>query len=120
MKKILITEDDALMAEIYSSSFERDGYSVEVVSDGISAVQRVTQDPPDLVLLDLMLPQLNGVEVLKRIRGLEATRRIPVVVLSNSYADALGLEAARAGATRLLSKNAVTPRRLLAEVRSLL
>ncbi len=115
MKRILITEDDALMAEIYRDSFEREGFSTEIASDGAVAIQRLKGNPPDLVLLDLMMPNVNGVEVLKHIRAQESTRSLPVIVMSNALAGVLGQQAARAGATRLFAKNACCPRRLVKE-----
>lgn len=120
MKKILITEDDALMAEIYRDSFEREGFSAEVALDGAIAIERLKGNPPDLVLLDLMMPNVNGVEVLKHIRAHESTRSLPVIVMSNALAGALGQQAASAGATRLFAKNACGPKRLVKEVRDVL
>ena len=116
MKRILITEDDALMAEIYRDSFEREGFSAEIASDGAVAIQRLKGNPPDLVLLDLMMPNVNGVEVLQHIRAQESTRSLPVIVMSNALAGVLGQQAAKAGATRLFTKNACGPRRLVKEV----
>src|SRR4051812_34893497 len=120
MKKILITEDDSLMAEIYRDNFEGEGFAAEVACDGAVALQRLKINPPDVVLLDLMLPSVNGVEVLKHIRANEATRLIPVIVMSNAFASALGKEAAQAGATKLLAKNACGPKKLIEEVRNVL
>lgn len=120
MKKILITEDDALMAEIYRDSFEREGFSAEIASDGAVAIERLKGNPPDLVLLDLMMPNVNGVEVLKHIRAQESTRSLPVIVMSNALAGHLGQQAASAGATRLFAKNACGPKRLVKEVRDVL
>src|SRR5579864_3133020 len=99
MKRILITEDDPLMAVIYRDTFEREGFNAEIASDGNIAVQRLKGNPPDLVLLDLMMPGLNGVEVLKYIRSHELTRALPVIVMSNAFAGPLGQEAAAVGAT---------------------
>lgn len=120
MKKILITEDDALMAEIYRDSFEREGFSVEIASDGAIAIQRLKGNPPDLVLLDLMMPNVNGVEVLRHIRAQEATRALPVIVMSNALAGAMGQQAAAAGATRMFAKNTCGPRLLVMEARDVL
>src|SRR5215469_13380912 len=120
MKRILITEDDALMAEIYRDSFEKEGFSAEIASDGAVAIQRLKGNPPDLVLLDLMMPNVNGVEVLKHIRAQESTRSLPVIVMSNALAGNLGQQAASAGATRLFAKNACGPKRLVKEVREVL
>jgi CheY-like chemotaxis protein len=120
MTRILITEDDPLMAEIYRDNFDGEGFSAEIASDGLIAIQRLKQNPPDLVLLDLMLPKLNGVEVLKFIRSQEATRSVPVIVMSNAYASELGDQARAAGATKCLPKNGCGPKRMLEEVRDAL
>lgn len=120
MKRILITEDDPLMAVIYRDTFEREGFSAEIAEDGNIALQRLKGNPPDLVLLDLMMPGLNGVEVLKYIRAQESTSTLPVIVMSNAFAGPLGQEAAAAGATRIFAKNAFGPRRVVNEIRSLL
>jgi CheY-like chemotaxis protein len=120
MKRVLITEDDGLIAEIYRDSFEREGFSAEIASDGAIAIQRLKGNPPDIVLLDLMMPNVNGVEVLKYIRSQPALEKLPVIVMSNAFAGALGREAAVAGATKMFAKNSCGPKRLVKEVRDLL
>jgi CheY-like chemotaxis protein len=120
MKRVLITEDDGLIAEIYRDSFEREGFSAEVARDGAIAIQRLKENPPDIVLLDLMMPNVNGVEVLKFIRTQPALKTLPVIVMSNAFAGALGREAAVAGATRMFAKNACGPKKLVSEVREVL
>src|SRR5215472_10496746 len=101
MKRILITEDDPLMAVIYRDTFEREGFSAEIAEDGSVAIQRLKGNPPDLVLLDLMMPNVNGVEVLRHIRAQESTRTLPVIVMTNALAGPLGQQAMAAGATKL-------------------
>src|SRR5262249_5519787 len=107
---------DALMAEIYRDSFEREGFSAEVASDGAIAIQRLSGNPPDIVLLALMMPKFNGIELLKYIRSKESTRTLPVIVMSNACAGALRHQAAAAGATRMIAKNAGGTRGLIKEV----
>ena len=120
MKRVLITEDDGLIAAIYRDSFEKEGFSAEVASDGAIAIQRLKGNPPDVVVLDLMLPNVNGVEVLKFIRSEQKLEGLPVIVMSNAFAGELGKEAAAAGATKIFAKNACGPKRLMKEVRELL
>jgi CheY-like chemotaxis protein len=119
MKRVLITEDDGLIAEIYRDSFDREGFSVEIASDGAIAIQRLKENPPDIVLLDLMMPNVNGVEVLKYIRSQESLKTLPVVVMSNAFAGSMGREASLAGATRMFAKNSCGPKRLVKEVRDI-
>jgi CheY-like chemotaxis protein len=120
MKRVLITEDDGLIAAIYRDSFEKEGFSAEVAPDGVVAIQRLKGNPPDVVVLDLMLPNVNGVEVLKYIRSQQRLEGLPVIVMSNAFAGALGREATAAGATKIFAKNACGPKRLMKEVRDLL
>ena len=60
--RVLVVDDDPTVSEVVSLYLEREGYEVEVVSDGLVAVERATADPPDLVVLDLMLPGIDGLE----------------------------------------------------------
>ncbi len=120
MKRVLITEDDGLIAEIYRDSFEREGFSAEVASDGAIAIQRLKGNPPDVVVLDLMMPNVNGLDVLKHIRSESKLKSLPVIVMSNAFASAVGREAAAAGATKMFAKNGCSPKRLVKEVRDLL
>src|SRR6185312_15389056 len=109
----------ALIAGIYRDSFDREGFSAEVAHDGAVAIQRLKENPPDIVLLDLMMPNVNGIEVLKYIRSQESLKTLPVVVMSNAFAGALGREASAAGATKMFAKNSCGPRRLVKEVRDI-
>src|ERR1043166_7478950 len=120
MKKVLITEDDSLMVEIYRDCFESKGFNAEIAADGAVAIQRLKQNPPDIVVLDLMLPNVNGVEVLKHIRSQEKLRDMPVIVMSNAFAGPLGQQAAAEGATKLFAKNTFGPKHLVEEVQKLL
>ena len=120
MKKILITEDDQLMATICQEKFQSEGFEVAVARDGHAAIHQLRISPPDIVLLDLMLPEVNGVEVLQFIRSQKSLRHLPVIVLSNSHVGNLVQAAWRAGANRCLTKSNCTPRRLVEEVRSTL
>ena len=67
--QVLIVEDDPTVAEVLSRFLRREGYRVEVANDGLVGLQRALSDPPDLVILDLMLPGLGGLEVCRRLRA---------------------------------------------------
>jgi DNA-binding response OmpR family regulator len=85
--RILLIEDDRFIADMYRIKLESEGWNVEVASDGEAGLKRALQDPPSLVLLDLLLPRMDGIEVLRQIRAADETRTVPVLILSN----ALGL-----------------------------
>jgi DNA-binding response OmpR family regulator len=120
MKKILIIEDDRLVANVYRNKFAVDHYEAEIAADGESGIQMVGQMRPDLVLLDLMLPKMSGVDVLKKIRAHADMKQLPVIVFSNTYLTHIVQEAWKAGATKCLSKANCTPKQVLEVVHSLL
>jgi len=113
MKKILIIEDDKIVANIYGNKFRNEGFHVEFAADGLAGLDMVSKVEPDLVMLDLMLPKLSGVEVIKGVRAQDKFVNLPIVVFSNSYLSNLVQEAWKAGATKCLSKADSTPKHLI-------
>jgi len=112
MKKILIVEDDQLVATAYKKRFREAGYEVEWAPDGLEGIKMVGTLKPDVVLLDLLMPRLDGIEVLKYIRSHPDLKNLPVVVFSNSYMTNLVESAWRAGADQCLMKASTTPAQL--------
>lgn len=113
MKKILIIEDDPVVAHIYRSRMEKEGFAVEVCADGQSGYYALYDMKPDALLLDLMLPKLNGIELLKKIRAVREFEKLPVVVLTNAYVANMIHEAFTAGASGVFNKSSVTPRQII-------
>jgi len=118
---ILLVEDDRLMADMYRFQLEREGYKVEVAFDGKQGLNAIRTSRPDLVLLDVRLPIMEGFEILEQLQTAPLeVQRIPVVILSN-YGDARmisrGLEL---GARDYLVKSATTPTILAAKIKNLL
>jgi len=121
MPKILITEDDQFVANICRGKFQREGFEVLMAANGTAAIEILERDRPDAVVLDLMLPEVDGISVLQFIRSQENLRRLPVIVLSNStYFSGLAQSAWTAGATNFLNKSDHGPDELVKEVRGLL
>src|SRR6058998_3983688 len=112
MKKMLIIEDDVIVGHIYLRKFQGEGFQVELAGDGESGLAATLKSKPDVVILDLMLPKLSGVEVLKKLRTEPTTRDLPVVVLSNAYMSSLVQEAKQAGANYCVIKANCTPKQL--------
>ncbi len=114
--RVLIIEDDATVAEVVGRYLSREGYEVEIATDGASGLERALADPPELVVLDLMLPRLGGLEVCRRIR---AAAPVPVIILT-----ALGEEADRIVGLELGADDYVakpfSPRELTARVKAVL
>jgi CheY-like chemotaxis protein len=119
MKRILIIEDDQLVANIYRNKFAGDGYQVEIASDGQAGLDHLKQFKPDAVILDLMLPRIAGVEVMKQVRADPDYRNLPIVAYSNTCKANMVKDAWQAGATRCLSKANCSPNQLLDVVRGL-
>jgi two-component system, OmpR family, phosphate regulon response regulator PhoB len=83
LPKILVVEDETFLVKIYSIKLKKEGFDVHIAMDGEEAVKMAAEVNPDLILLDLILPKLNGFEALEKIRAQEATKKTPVIVLSN-------------------------------------
>jgi DNA-binding response OmpR family regulator len=98
-KKILIIEDDPIVAHIYRTRLEKEGYEVEICADGQAGFYRIHEFHPDGVLLDLMLPKMNGVEILKKIRAQSQFNKTPIIVFTNAYVPNMIHESFQAGAT---------------------
>jgi DNA-binding response OmpR family regulator len=118
MKKLLIVEDDQIVANIYRNKFSVDGFQVEVASDGIVGMELLQSFRPDAVVMDLMLPNMTGVELMKSIRAHSDFRELPVIVFSNTYLTNMVQEAWKAGATKCLSKANCTPKQVIEVVRN--
>src|SRR5690606_3511942 len=118
--KILIVDDDMILASIYRKKFQDAKFIVDVAGSGQAALLKISQDVPDVVLLDLMLGDMNGVEILEALRMNESTRKLPVIVFSNVFLGDLMEQAARAGATKCLSKSGCPPYRVIDEVQNAL
>jgi CheY-like chemotaxis protein len=120
MTRILIIEDDPLIARVYGSKYGSAGFETSIAEDGERGLELLETFTPDLVHLDLMVPKVNGVEVVKRIRSHPQLKTLPVIVLSNTYQNHLMRSVMAAGATELVSKATCTPKMMLEIVEKLL
>lgn len=121
MAKILIIDDDSLLVRMYQKKFENDGYIVATADDGETALQRVQELKPDLILLDIMMPKMNGLQVLAVLKENKETSNIPIILLTNvggSDEDAQrGLEM---GAVAYLVKASNRPKAVVEKVKEIL
>ncbi|MEU1789554.1 response regulator transcription factor [Streptomyces sparsogenes] len=116
MKRVLVVDDDPTVSEVVAGYLDRAGFAVDVAADGPTAVARASARPPDLVVLDLMLPGMDGLEVCRRLR---AAGPLPVVMLTargDEEDRVLGLEV---GADDYVTKP-FSPRELVLRVESVL
>lgn len=80
---VLLVEDDPLLIRSYQQKFIKDGYKVTTAFDGESALTQVIKERPDIILLDMAMPRMDGVKVLKTLKGDDKTKDIPVIILTN-------------------------------------
>lgn len=113
---ILLIEDEASFRHIYGDVLRADGYEIIEAEDGVRGWKLVKEKKPDLVLLDLVLPKLQGMEVLKKIRSDEETREIPVVILSVLGTQEDIRKGLEAGANDYTVKGFYTPREILSKI----
>jgi chemosensory pili system protein ChpA (sensor histidine kinase/response regulator) len=120
VKTILFVEDSEVEMLAYRSMLERAGYCVQTAKDGLEAMRVLHNIVPDLVLLDLVLPKFDGVEVLKFIRSNAGLKNVPVIIFStNSIIDSQD-EPLLEGATRRLLKSQCSPPLMLLTIREAL
>lgn len=103
-KKIVLADDEQFIAIAYKDGLERAGYDITVAHDGAEALEAVKNVKPDLVLLDLIMPKLNGFEVLKAIKADDTLKDIPVIILSNLSQPTDETEARQTGALDFIVK----------------
>jgi CheY-like chemotaxis protein len=120
MAKILLVEDEELLRKIYRKKLELGNFEVEIAADGEEGLATARRFKPDLILLDIIMPKLNGIEVLKKIKADPLINWIPVVMLTNLATGAAIQECLEAGALGYIIKSDWTPSKLLGEVKKFL
>ncbi len=110
--RVLLVEDDPEVAQMYRLKLELDGYCVDVARDGVQALRMATDDPPDILFLDIRLPKMDGLGVLEALREDHRTQRLPVVILSNYSERELVERGLKLGALDYLIKSQTTPARV--------
>lgn len=116
MSTMLVVEDDRTIAEVVAYQLQREGHTATIASDGIEALERLREGPYDLIILDLMLPRLSGLDVLRMLRRDSAT---PVIILSAREGDADQVSALDLGADDYITKP-FSIEALMARIRALL
>lgn len=112
MQKIAIIEDDTAIAQMYRIKFEAEGYSVDTAENGQLGLALLEKMKPDIVLLDLMMPVMNGDELLEKLRATSWGKAIKVVVLTNSGEQEIPGKIQKLGVTAVILKAAMTPRQV--------
>jgi len=120
MAKVLIIDDDQTMQALYQRVFVLEGFEVEVADGGVIGLQKAASFSPDIILLDMMMPVVNGLEVLGKLKGDEMLKDIPVIVMSNYSELDITTHAMQLGASQYFIKSNIEPVALVGIVRTTL
>ncbi|MDO8436194.1 MAG: response regulator [bacterium] len=118
--KILLIEDDPFLIDIYTTKLKEKGFKVSVAVDGQEAIRKVDEENPDLALLDIVLPQLDGWEILRKIKSNPKSKDLKVIILSNLGQKEEVEKGLRLGATKYLIKAHYTASEVVAEINKIL
>jgi DNA-binding response OmpR family regulator len=115
--KIMLVEDDSFVVDIYQTKLSQEGYEVIQAENGIEAIKKLEKEIPDMILLDIIMPYVDGLQVLKKIKSDERLKNVPVILLTNlsqkeDINDGLGL-----GADDYLIKSHFTPSEVLEKIK---
>jgi DNA-binding response OmpR family regulator len=119
-KKILIVEDDKFLRELISRKLQKEGYEIVQAADGEEGEKKIKETKPDLILLDLILPGIDGFEVLSRIKQDPTVASIPVVILSNLGQKEEIEKGLKLGAVDYLVKAHFTPAEIVEKIKVIL
>ncbi len=120
MSKILIVEDDSFLQGLEANKLKKEGYEIITASSGDEAMQKINEAGISLVLLDLVLPNFDGFQVLEKIRSTEGIKSLPVIVFSNLSEDKDIKRAESLGATDFLVKSNFTLDELVERIKTVL
>jgi len=118
--KVLIVDDDAFLSGIYATKLELDGFAVVSARDGDEGLKAALKEIPDLILLDVLMPKLDGFEVLKRLKAEETTKHIPVIMLTNLGQKEDVEKGLQEGAADYLIKAHFVPAEAVAKIKKVL
>ncbi|MBI2596141.1 response regulator [Candidatus Daviesbacteria bacterium] len=119
-KKVFIIEDQSFIAELYAGQLTKAGFLVKIAGDGKTGLAQLSQENFDILLLDILLPDLNGLEVLRQIRVKKINPQMVVLLLTNLGQDTIIQEAFALGANGYLIKATLTPFQVVDEVKNAL
>jgi len=108
-RTILLAEDDVVLQEMYKERLLAEGYSVDLAKDGLEALSKIASTTPDLMILDVMMPNLNGIDVLKKIKAQDKTKNIPIIVATALVQDMTEIKKMLSEQDSYLIKSEVMP-----------
>ena len=120
MARVLIVEDDVLVKRMYQQALQFDGFDVDLAADGKEGLDKVKERKPTLILLDIMMPKMNGLQFLEEVKGDPATKNIPVIVLTNLSGTQDVQKALELGAVKFIVKSQYKPKQVVAMVKEII
>lgn len=120
MAKVLIVEDDQLIARMYQKIFTFEHFDVVMAANGEEGLDKARSEKPTLVLLDVMMPKMNGLEVLEKLKADPATKAIPVIMLTNLAGQQDAETALSKGAVKYIVKSQYDPKQIADMVKEIL
>lgn len=116
-KKVLLVEDEELILRLLEKKLIQEGYEVSCAKDGLEGLEKMRQNPPDLILLDIVMPKMGGFEVMEEMQKDPNLAQIPVIVISNSGQPVELDKAKELGAQDWLIKTQFDPKEVLEKVK---
>ena len=120
MSKILIVEDDPIISRMYAQALEFERHEVVVAFDGEEGYEKVSENNPTIILLDVMMPKMNGFELLDKLKGDLRYKNIPVVMLTNLSENKDAENALLKGAVKYIIKGDNTPKQVVEMVKEII
>ena len=120
MKNILLIEDDLFLIDIYRKKLEESGFSVDVASDGDEGLKKLKEKKPDILLLDIVLPNFDGWEIIRKVKKEKQFKDLKIIILSNLGQKAEVEKGLDLGAVKYLIKAHYTPTEVVEEIKKTL
>ncbi|MFA6422881.1 MAG: response regulator [Patescibacteria group bacterium] len=117
--KILVADDDVVLRDMYKARLEDSGYEIITASNGEEAMARATDSSPDLILLDVMMPKVNGFDCLDMLKSTAETKKIPVVILTALVQDSDRERGVKGGADDYIVKSETMPGEIIEKIEKL-
>lgn len=119
-KKILVVEDDAMISSMYKTKFESDGFNVFIADNGAAGLSLAKKEKPDIIMLDVILPQLDGFSMLEQLKLDKAVKHIPVIMLTNLGTEEDKKKGEKLGALDYFVKASLTPGQVSDKIKKIL
>ncbi len=120
MTKILVVEDDKFLREMITRKLDKEGFEVSQAVDGKEGLEKIRENKPDLILLDLIMPGVGGFDVLEEVKGDDSINHIPIVILSNLGQKSEVERGLELGAKDFLIKAHFTPKEIIKKIQEIL